>query len=117
MASRLILSIPPLVRAPVLGWPLARCNKSATSEKYTHNQFRDWRRHRAFRIPVIAARNAGSSFSASPCSATHITRAHALPRQCLPGPSRTQTKDGGPISGDRLAELDAVAHRLGFAGQ
>ena len=33
-------------------------------------------------------------------------------------PSRSITagmpKDGGPISGDRLAELDAVAHRLGL---
>ena len=47
-----------------------------------------------------------------PRPATHVPRADALRHDALEAHGATVPKDGGTFSGDRLAELDAIAHRI-----
>src|SRR3954464_14936076 len=51
-----------------------------------------------------------------PRSAAHIPRPPALRDNTFQAHAARLPEDGDPVSGDRLNELDAVAHRLGFAG-
>ena len=52
-----------------------------------------------------------------PRPAADLARADALRDNHFEIHQARMTKDDGSITGDRLAELDAVAHRLGLAGQ
>jgi hypothetical protein len=48
-------------------------------------------------------------------SATDVSRANPLRDNAFAVHPARKTKDGGPVSGDRLAELDAVTHCLVLA--
>ena len=51
-----------------------------------------------------------------PCPATHVAGADALRDDAFKVHPARMTKDGSAVSGDRLAQLDAVAHRFVAAG-
>src|SRR6476620_8026664 len=51
-----------------------------------------------------------------PCPAAHVARADALRHDAFEVHPARMTKDGGHVTGDRLANLDAVARGLWSCG-
>ena len=69
---------------------------------------------RAFTVPHSSPPLKPRVLRLQPCprSAAHAARADALRHDAFEVHPARMTKNGGPISGDRLAELDALAHGL-----